>query len=74
MSARTTGSEDQPGGFFYPFWPLKKGNKKCGCALRASPKRTARQSSPFPRSGPSQPLVFHILPVRSLEALISERS
>ena len=27
---------------------------KRGCALRASPKRTARQRSPFPRSGPSQ--------------------
>ena len=25
MSARTTGGEDQPGGFFHPFWPLKKG-------------------------------------------------
>ena len=24
MSARTTGGEDQPGGFFHPFWPFKK--------------------------------------------------
>ena len=43
MSARTTGSEDQPGGFFYPFWPLKKGNKKFGYAEHVSPKRTTHR-------------------------------
>ena len=53
MSARTTGSEDQPGGFFIPFWPLKKGYERLW-ACRAHP--------PWKSEPKAEDNVFFLLP------------